>query len=303
MTFDIVINTDNNYIQHCMAMLCSLYENNREHQITLHILEHGMAESSKKLIKELTERYDNSCQFYTVDETPLEGVQFRSKRPLNKAAYYRLMLASVLPQNLDTVLYLDCDIIVLRDLAEIFSLEIDGYALAATLDNFPYTNQHRLQLHMQADERTFCSGVMLVNLKYWRENGCEAKLLEYAHRQRKEVWLHDQDVLNYLFKKCWFLLPPKWNRVAYVHLCRKYWGYSDFDYKDFRQAPMLIHYAAMDLKPWYDAPTPFKHEYIKYLHLSKFENIRYTKLSFIRKCGILRWSFMYWLRELTLRVH
>lgn len=84
------------------------------------------------------------------------------------AAYYRLLLSSVLPQNLDKVLYLDCDMIVMRDIQEIFKIEIDNYALAATIDKFPYTEKHRLQLHMEVGERTFCSGIMLVNLKYWR---------------------------------------------------------------------------------------------------------------------------------------
>lgn len=298
MNFDVTINVDDNYIQHCMAMLCSLYVNNSEHKITMHILSKSLAEENKKLLSNLTAKYDNKCFYYEIDETPLEGVQFRSERPLSKAAYYRLLLCSVLPKNLEKVFYLDCDIIVLRDLSEIFQLELDDYALAASLDNFPYTQQHRLQLSMEVGERTFCSGVMLVNLKYWREHNCEPRLLEYAKRHRKEVHLHDQDVLNYLFKKQWFLLPPKWNRCAYVHQCTKYNGYKNFDYREFREAPMLLHYAAVGIKPWYDVYTPFKSAYITYLRLSGYQPVKMNHVSFRKRLSLLYFTIRFYMTEM-----
>ncbi len=298
MNFDVAINVDDNYIQHCMAMLCSLYVNNSGHTITLHVLTKSLTEETKKLIKDLTSKYDNKCFFYEVDESPLEGVQFRSERPLSKAAYYRLLLGSVLPQELDKVFYLDCDIIVLRDVSEIFQLELDDYALAASLDNCPYTSQHRLQLSMEVGEKTFCSGVMLVNLKYWRENNCEPRLLEYAKRHRKEVHLHDQDVLNYLFKKQWFLLPPKWNRVPYAHICSPYSGYKYFDYREYREAPMLLHYASVGKKPWYDIYTPHKNEYLKYLKLSGYQPVKMTPISTRKKLSLIKFIIRFYVTEI-----
>lgn len=279
MKFDIVINTDDNYIQHAMAMLCSLYENNREHDITVHVLQKDLSEKSRDYITGLSERYGNKAIFHTVNEQPLHGVQFRKNRPLSMAAYYRLLLSSILPQELDRVLYLDCDIIVVRNIKEIFGIEIDNYALAASLDHFPYTQQHRLQLHMEVGERTFCSGIMLVNLKYWREHHVEPGLLEYAKRHRKEIYLHDQDVLNYYFKKKWFLLPPKWNRVACSIKPLPCCHYRDFDLRDYVFSPMLYHYASFNIKPWYDAPSPCKDMYIRHLQKSGYKEIRFNKVS------------------------
>lgn len=279
MKIDIVINTDDNYIQHCMAMLCSLYENNREHEITLHIMMKSLSDRCKNYIKNISLKYNNNCIFYAVDESLLDGVQFRKQRPLSKAAYYRLLLSSVLPKNLEKVLYLDCDIIVLRDISEIFNIELDNYALAASIDTFPYSQQHRLQLHMEADERTFCSGIMLVNLKYWRNHKCEEGLLEYAKRHRKIVYLHDQDVLNYYFKKKWFLLPPKWNKVAGTIRPIPFLYNKHFDIDDYIKRPMLYHYASIDVKPWLNAYTPEKNSYIKYLKLSDYKECAFIKVT------------------------
>lgn len=279
MQMNIVINTDNNYIQHTMAMLCSLYENNSGHDITVHVLQKELSEKSRNYISGLSERYGNKAVFYTIDEEPLRGVQFRKNRPLSMAAYYRLMLSSVLPREIDKVLYLDCDVIVLRDLSEIFNIELDNYALAASLDQFPCDQQHRLQLHMEVDERTFCSGIMLVNLKYWREHDVEPGLLEYAKRYRKVVYLHDQDVLNYYFKKHWFLLPPKWNRVAYSLRPIAYASYKRFDIIDYLNRPMLYHYASANVKPWYGIPSPEREVYLKYLKKSDYKEIKFIQQS------------------------
>ncbi len=281
MKFDVVINTDDKYLQHCMAMLCSLYENNAVHEITLHVLQKHLSDESKEYIEGLTSKYQNHVFFYEMDETPLQGVQFRKNRPLSMAAYYRLLLSSVLPQEVDKVLYLDCDIIVLRDISEIFCIELDDYALAASIDYFPYSQQHRLQLHMEADERTFCSGVMLVNLNYWRNHNVESGLLEYAKRKRNVVYLHDQDVLNYYFKKKWFLLPPKWNRTANKLRAQRLQWCKKFDYKEYAFEPILIHYASVGIKPWYNAPVPERRSYEEYLQKSGFRNIVYEKKSLI----------------------
>lgn len=297
MNFDVVINTDDNYIQHAMAMLDSLYESNHDHSITVHVLQKNLSEQSKEFLNVLSKRYDNKILFYDVDESKLEGVQFRKNRPLSMAAYYRLLLSSILPKEIDKILYLDCDIIVLEDLSEIFSIELDDYALAASLDQFPYDQQHRLQLHMEVGERTFCSGVMLVNLQYWRSHNVEEGLLEYAKRHRKTVYLHDQDVLNYFFKKKWFLLPPKWNRVAGSLFPINSPLYRKFDLFEYLKSPFLIHYASKKTKPWLNAPAPEKKYYVRYLKRSDYPNIHFEKVPFMKKIAISFFTLKYYVRK------
>jgi lipopolysaccharide biosynthesis glycosyltransferase len=270
MKLDIVVSTDDNYVQHLMGMLCSLYEHNKNHHIVLHMLRNGsLLQKNEDFLRGITEKYGHKIKFYNVDETPLQGVQFRKKRPLTMAAYYRLLLPDILP-NLDKVLYLDCDMDVMGDVSELFVLELDDFALAACLDDMPHTNQHRLQLQMEVGERTFNTGMMMCNLKYWRENGCVPKLIEYAKRPKKEILLHDQDVFNYLFKKHWFLLPPKWNRLSHRSQCISYFGYQQFDRDEYLHHPMIVHHF---IKPWFDVYKPGRNLYLKYVKMSGYEPI------------------------------
>lgn len=302
MRLDIVINTDDKYLQHAMAMLCSLYENNQKHQVMVHILCKDLSDRAKDYINSLSTRYGNQAIYYSVDERKLQGVQFRKNRPLSMAAYYRLLLSSVLPQDLEKVLYLDCDMIIMRDLQEIFNIELDDYALAATLDTFPFSQQHRLQLHMEVGERVFCSGIMMVNLKYWRDHNVEPGLLEYAKRHREEVYLHDQDVLNYYFKKKWFLLPPKWNHVAGTLKASRAPQYKSFDMIAYAKEPMIYHYASVGMKPWYAVPTPEKRLYLKYLVLSGFKEASFEEKNLRKSIQLITSTIKYDIKKVIQKV-
>lgn len=295
--YNITCGTDDKYVQHCMAMLCSLFENNKDKLFSVHILTNNLSNSYQNELTQLALRYNNRIKFYMVDETPLDGVQFRTNRPLTKAAYYRLLLPSILP-DIHTILYLDCDMIVLGDVDELFDIDLTGYALAACNDSMPYNNIHRRQLNLPVGTRTFCSGIMYINLDYWREHDSQNKCLNFAKRERKPVFLHDQDVFNYVFRDQWFLLPPKWNVSPHM----KNWiqdVYRPFDYVEMFQSPCVYHYFD-SLKPWQEQPCLKKSLYREYLVLSGFSSPRFesktlkdkihacNKILYIKYCQIVR---------------
>ena len=111
-TLHIGCSTDDNYVHHACVMLCSLLENNPDDRIVVHLLHEKLTPKNQKAISHLVERYKAEIVFHRVDTTKLAGVKFRKKRPLSLAAYYRLLLSSLLPQT-DKILYLDVDMVVL----------------------------------------------------------------------------------------------------------------------------------------------------------------------------------------------
>lgn len=301
MTYNVTCNTDNNYAQHCCAMLTSLFENNKDCKINLHILTKELSEYNTSFIIELCQRYDNEVKIYNVDETILEGVKFRKKNPLSKAAYYRILLPNILNDQIRKILYLDCDVIVLGSIKELYDIELTNYALAACMDASPYTELHRRQLNFSLKDDAFCSGIMMINLDYWRQNNSLEKLLEYSKRERKVVYLHDQDALNYVFKNKWFVLPNKWNKNPMsISLIDDY--HKSFDALEFTFEPRMIHYAS-SLKPWHNVWTPDRCYYRFYLKLSNYGNVRYinvkrrTKLS--TWIGNIRYYLNRYVRPIT----
>lgn len=291
MELNITCSTDDNYIQHCLAMLCSLYVNNSNNVIHTHLLHSGLSYKSQKLISDLTERYNNIVSFYDINDDVLKNVNRRVNSPVSIATYYRILLPSLLDSSIEKVFYLDCDVIVLRDISELFNIRLDGYGIAAIKDCSPFNNQHREIMGMELDDHAFCAGVMMINLKYWRENNCQKQLLDYSNTKQPYVYLEDQDALNYVFYKHWFQLPYKFGKTPLS------FGVLDDgqrfpDYYENAYEPSIIHYAA-HVKPWLNVWFPERKYYWKYVKLSGYLNPKITKVSLRLKWDIYKTTLRY----------
>ena len=279
MFYHITCSTDDNYVQHCMAMLCSLFENNNEHTFVVHILVDNLSLESRNIISSLCDRYDNKAVFYDIDAKLLENIQlnniqFNGKNMYSIATYFRMFLPSLLPNDIHRILYLDCDIIVLQDVSELYHLNLEGYGVAAVKDASPFNSYHRFKMGLGLQHSAFCAGMMMINMDYWRKNECQKKLLEYATRPWKAVYMQDQDALNYVFRDSWFQLPYKWGKtplaVAPVDRSQRW-----FDIREYVKEPCIYHYSA-HVKPWLDVWFPDRKHYWEYVKLSGFPNPRKT---------------------------
>lgn len=293
MRLDITCSTDNNYVQHCMAMLCSVFENNKGHNIKVHLLHTSLSANGQSILSSMSKRYNNEIIFYEIDDRELACVSIADNHPdLSIATYYRFFIASLLPKDIDKVLYLDCDVIVLQDISELFSLDLDGYGVAAVKDVTPENDLHRQILGFELDGKAFCAGVMMINLEYWREHNCQRTMLDYANKMGKKLIMEDQDVLNHEFRGCWFELPYKYGRtpmsIAPLDKSQKY-----ADIKEYVFHPAIIHYAAF-VKPWLDIRIPDDKFYWKYVKLSMFMSPQKTKVTKDNRSKIRKLKFRYY---------
>ena len=67
------------------------------------------------------------------------------------------------------------------------------------------------RLHYPSSDSYFNSGVLLVNLDYWREEGLMSKALDYISKNGSKLVFYDQDVLNALLHDCKLFLPFRYN--------------------------------------------------------------------------------------------
>lgn len=280
MIFHVTCSTDDNYVQHCMAMLCSLFENNKGHQIIVHLLHHGLSVDNQNLMSSLARKYGCEMCYYDIDDSVFSKVQLNSAIKFNGAqmysmtTYYRILLPSLLPDDIHRILYLDCDIILMHGVSELFELDMENYGVAAVKDGSPYDSYHRFKMGLGLQHAAFCAGMMMLNLDYWRNHDSQEALLEYVTRQWDYVYMQDQDALNCVFRDSWIQLPYKWGRtplsVAPVDKSQRW-----FDIEEYVCQPCIIHYAA-HVKPWLDVWFPLQEHYWKYVYLSGFPNPKRT---------------------------
>jgi len=278
MIIDITCSSDDNYVQHCMAMLCSVYHNNKTHEVYTHLLHNGLSSDSISLFKSLNERYNNTIQFYCIDDAAVKDAKLKKDSPVTIATYYRLLLPDLLSESIDRILYLDCDVIVRKDISELFTdIDMSGYGVAAVKDSLPWNTKHRFVMGLSLNEASFCAGVMLINLQYWRDHDCKQQLMDFSTKESDEVFFADQDALNFVFRKHWYQLPYQYGHsplsVAILDSGQR-WS----DYLANAYDPSIIHYAA-HVKPWFSVKFPESDLYWYYLNLSGYPNPRVIQTS------------------------
>ena len=153
------------------------------------------------------------------------------KTNIHYSVFLRYFTATFVEE--DKALYLDCDIVVTRDLSEIFAVDLGSYPLGAVRD---------LGGEVYFGEQIFNSGVLLINVNYWRENDIAGQLIEMTDNLHDKVTQDDQSILNMLFENRWMELPFAYNCIT-LHTT-----FSDYE-PEKGLYPPVIHYLT-ERKPW-----------------------------------------------------
>lgn len=302
---DIAVCTDERFVMPTGVMMLSVCENNPETDIVFHIIvDDNMKAKDRRDLEEIVVPYrGKSVVFYhTSDKMQKESFPpGKNRKDITKATYYRLYLAELLPQELDKVLYLDGDLIVRHSLLPLWNTDLEGKAIAAVSDAISGFIEIYNRLKYPFDLGYFNAGVLLVNLKYWREHQVLRAFESYMERCADSIKYWDQDVLNAVLCEQKVLMPIKYNLQRNFLLKKK-----DFDYwkveKELKEAladPCIVHYTTK-YKPWkiyQDNPHPFNSTWDKYQEMTKWKGIKYDcrtvkqrfksfVVSILRKAGV-----------------
>ena len=133
---------------------------------------------------------------------------------VSTAALYKFNIANLFP-DIDRLLYLDGDILVQNNLETIFEIDISDVYAAVVKDYKPMTyNPPQVEKLGVNHSAYFNSGVMLLNLKKFREDDLFHKLLDY--RLHGINFFMDQDALNVVFAEKVVYLPLYYNVMSSV---------------------------------------------------------------------------------------
>lgn len=214
----------------------------------------------------------------------IESFSFYTWAHFTSNTYYRLLTPDVFV-HYEKVIYLDSDIVVNHDIAELYATDITDYYIGCAYDTHvvsyctrkPALEQREYnekKLGLKKPEEYFQAGVTIFNIKKIQEDFEEGYLLTQAIKHKLR-WL-DQDLLNMLFQGHIKRLPIKWN-VMVSNLpdnLDEYFLPDDLkrEYFDARKDPYIIHYVGRAI-PCYTT-TPDLYEYFwKYARKTVFYEI------------------------------
>lgn len=273
---NIVCATDDNFVQHCCIMLVSLLCNNKG--VDIFVMTEGLKEENYRIIEDEVSAKDGHVHFCIVDNSLIENMPLSKVEGLNhisRATYYRLLIADILPKEVDCVLYLDCDIVVNDSLEDFWNIDMTNKAIAAVPQIGAGYECERLGYPIE--DGYFNAGVTLMNLDYCRSHNVTEEMLSYVEQNYDRLRYNDQDVLNgVLHDRCVHMLP-QWNMTSacYVYELNKRGdkrqGRVINDYKaekknidERSKNPCIVHYVSRP-KPWNNnCVNPLYHLYYKY---------------------------------------
>lgn len=259
---NVVFATDNNYAQHCLVALTSLAEHNED--LNVYIITAGLSTNTIGFFEENSVKYDYVISWIIIDKdlvSKLPLPALNNIKHISLATYYRLFIAELLPKEIDKVIYLDCDTIVMGSLDKLWSLNIEGYALAVceTRDVvFERENSVHERLNIPNQYGYFNAGVLVINIRYWRDNDVQHKLLGYVEKKYSTIIYHDQDILNAVLYNHIVFFEEKYNMqrtYAFGKTDNPFWNCS------------IVHFSSSP-KPWdYGCRHMLRNQY--YINLSK----------------------------------
>lgn len=134
----------------------------------------------------------------------------------------------------DKALYLDYDVLVTKNLDDLFEIDLQDYPLAAVRD---YGRK------VYYDQEMFNTGVLLINNRVWKQESMNQRLINLTDDLHDKVDMVDQLMMNKLFENKWLELDFDNNYIV------SHKQFTDYKLPKSQDYPGIIHYPS-NRKPW-----------------------------------------------------
>jgi lipopolysaccharide biosynthesis glycosyltransferase len=261
-------------------------------RMRLYVLDGGLSDQSKDMLLRSWNDPRITVEWIRPDMQLVRDLKISEH--VNVVTYLRLLMPLVLPAHVSRVIFMDADLLVRRNLGELWAEPQGSHAVlavqdvaaprydAATLPTFdrcgkylcahtPIANYRELGL--APDGEYFNGGLLVADLDHWRRERYAEKMLACLRDHREHVLWWDQYALNVVMAGRWRALDPRWNQGAHVYAYPN-WESSPLDQETFVQlqkAPWIVHFCSPS-KPWqYFCRHPFTSDFRKCLKRTQWK--------------------------------
>lgn len=245
----IAFSTNENYVPLLLVAIESLVaHSDKEKEYEIIVLHTSLSTEMIEILEGATtiENVEVRCRNVTTEvEREKKKLEQTVKLHYSVEMFYRLLLPELLPSH-KKIVYLDCDLVLCADVAELFATDVSGVLMAAVKEPLlpQYLQGARKRLELD-NEQYFNSGVLVMNLESMREKNVAEKCFGLIKKFHPEIlYFPDQDVLNIVCKGQVCFLDQTWNIMwgkladeEHGEVSRKSIGYQ-------RENIKIIHYAS-----------------------------------------------------------
>lgn len=271
------------FIPHAAAAMQSLIEHSSaSYNYDLIFLHTEISENNQRIMHTMVKSFSNiSLRFYNI-EAYVKPQKLRVHGQYRAEAFYRLLIPQLL-YKYEKVIYLDSDLTILKNIAELFEIDIGNNLLGATIDLGMMTwwitdpqikNYLENFLHLKSPNFYIQSGVLVFNIYEFNKVFAAYELLELA--EKNNYMYLDQDILSAKCQGRFYPLDINWDVLIYdqnfFEPLRSFSPSLYQKYQGSKKNPYIIHHAGI-VKPWYSPEIEFGEAYWEYERKTPFYEI------------------------------
>lgn len=264
----IVLAANHAYVEQVMTTIKSICYHNRS--IRFYLINSDFPNEWFKQLNKRLEGYDSEIINCRVTSEQIS----RYKTDISYTVFLRYFVSDFVQE--DKALYLDCDLVVTKNLDNLFETDLQEYPLAAVRD---YGGR------VYYGREMFNAGVLLINNRLWKQENMSQRLIDLTNEWHDKVDQADQSILNMLFENRWIEMEFDNNHVV-IHK-----QFTDYELPAGQDYPGIIHYLS-HRKPWFDLAAQTYRDVWWYYH-----SLEWTELGKNHHLHPLQKSHIYPIRE------
>ena len=252
---------DDKYAPYAGISMYSLFENNQNiESLNVYCAAMDVSDENFQLLIENAEKYNRKIVFLDTEKA-IEQIKAFNVKEWNGslATWMKIFVIEDLIGKIDSLLYIDCDTLVLGNLVELCNFDFGNKAMAAVVDAIGF--EHLRRLEITENKYYFNAGIMFFNLKYFQEHGnFYEKMLEHLRKNIYRYPVNDQDLLNDYFKQNIKKMNLEYNFQgihyiyndgAYLKVYGKYDYYTKEEIAHAHDEVKILHFLrALGNYPW-----------------------------------------------------
>jgi lipopolysaccharide biosynthesis glycosyltransferase len=239
-----------------------------DHRLEVYAVDDGLEEGDRDRIATAIEQ---RAALHWVEPRPPAVPALFTWGGMPLTTYQKVTLGEWLPAGVRKVVWLDCDLLVLEDLARLWREPFGQHLLLAVQDErvpcvasrFGIASYRELGLPPHA--HYFNAGVLVVDVARWRAEGVGRRAAAYLAQTGDRVCYYDQEALNAVLAGAWGALDRRWNTNPSLGWLLRGSDRANGTAPGLAAPPWIAHFTG-HLKPWaYGGRGPFHTLYYRYV--------------------------------------
>lgn len=258
----------------CIALLSIKKNKLKESEYNIHIFLCECGKAENEILEEM-DAEDFHIYIEYIDEK-IETRRFLDNNiSATPTALFKFELAELI--DVDKVLYLDGDMLIEKDITELYNIDLHNKYAAVVMDMpLVLAKENQCKKLFLTYNEYFNSGMMLLNLKQMRTDDISQKL--YKYKENEINYFMDQDAFNVIFNNNVLYLNFYYNMVFRVldnypleTICDFYNIPLELSEETLLKKAYILHMASK-FKPWLYYTPYITERFLSYYNNSHFKD-------------------------------